>query len=298
MTKRGYERKFVLGLLAAGGTLGILIPPSIILIVYGVITEESITRLFLAGIGPGLFLAFAFSAYAMLYARFKGQYERAPKASWEERRKSLLRAFPALLLAFVIIFGIYFGIFTPTEAAGIGFVSSLIITTAMGRMDIQKLRVASVEAASTTVTIFVIVAGADIFAKAITLYRIPHDVSQMVGSTFTEPGMFILLVCIVLLIMGFFIEALSMMLVMVPVLYPSLLGMGIDPIWFGIVFVIMVECALITPPVGLNLFVLQAIAKVSLGEVSRGVAPFIVIMLSTVVLLFFWPDLALYFTRL
>ena len=157
---------------------------------------------------------------------------------------------------------------------------------------------ASVEAASTTVTIFVIVAGADIFAKAITLYRIPHDVSQMVGSTFTEPGMFILLVCIVLLIMGFFIEALSMMLVMVPVLYPSLLGMGIDPIWFGIVFVIMVECALITPPVGLNLFVLQAIAKVSLGEVSRGVAPFIVIMLSTVVLLFFWPDLALYFTRL
>ena len=298
MTKRGYERKFVLGLLAAGGTLGILIPPSIILIVYGVITEESITRLFLAGIGPGLFLAFAFSAYAMLYARFKGQYERAPKASWEERRKSLLRAFPALLLAFVIIFGIYFGIFTPTEAAGIGFVSSLIITTAMGRMDIQKLKASSIEAASTTVTIFVIVAGADIFAKAITLYRIPHDVSQMVGSTFTEPGMFILLVCIVLLIMGFFIEALSMMLVMVPVLYPSLLGMGIDPIWFGIVFVIMVECALITPPVGLNLFVLQAIAKVSLGEVSRGVAPFIVIMLSTVVLLFFWPDLALYFTRL
>ena len=294
MTSRGYDRRFVLGLLAAGGTLGILIPPSIIMIVYGVITEESIIGLFTAGIGPGIFLAVAFSVFSMVYARYKGQFEIAPKATWDERRRASVRAIPTIFLAAVVIFGIYFGVFTPTEAAGIGFMLSLIITFAMRRMDWQKIKEACVEAMHTTVTIFLIVAGAKIFSKAITLYRIPQDVSQMVIANFSEPWSFILVICVVLLIMGFFLEALSMLLIMVPVIYPTLGIMGIDPIWFGIVFVIMVECALITPPVGLNLFVIQAVGNATLTEVSSGVWPFIVIMLSTVVVLYYWPALAMY----
>ncbi len=294
MSSRGYDRRFILGLLAAGGTLGILIPPSIVMIVYGVITEESIVSLFLAGIGPGLFLAFVFSVFSILYARYRGQFEIAPKATWPERWHASLRAIPTIVLAAVIVVGIYFGVFTPTEAAGIGFVLSLIITLGMRSITISEIKEACVEAMHTTVTIFLIVAGAKIFSKAITLYRIPQDVSMMVINNFTQPWSFMLVVCVILLIMGFFLEALSMLLIMVPVLYPSLGAMGIDPIWFGIVFVIMIECALITPPVGLNLFVMQAVGNATLGEVSSGVWPFIVIMLSTVVLLFFWPELALY----
>ena len=146
----------------------------------------------------------------------------------------------------------------------------------------------------TTVTIFLIIAGAKIFSKAITLYRIPQDVTRMVTENFTDVGMFLLVVCFILLVMGLFIESLSMLVIMVPVLYPALMTMGVDPIWFGIVFVIMIECALITPPVGLNLFVVQAVGNATLWEVSRGVWPFIIIMLGTVAVLYFFPALAMY----
>ncbi len=294
MTKRGYEKSFVLGLLAAGGTLGILIPPSIILIIYGVITGESIISLFTAGIGPGLFLAFMFSVYSVVYSRYKGQLDVLPRASWTERWQASWRASPVLFLASVIVLGIYFGVFTPTEAAGVGFVLALIITIGRRSITIAQIWEATKEAMQTTVTIFLIIAGAKIFSKAITLYRIPQDVTALVSENFTQAGSFLIVVCLILLVMGLFIESLSMLLIMVPVLYPTLLTMGIDPVWFGIVFVIMVECALITPPVGLNLFIVQAVGNATLWEVSRGVWPFILIMLGTVAVLYFFPALALY----
>ena len=294
MLKRGYEKSFIMGLLAAGGTLGILIPPSIILIIYGVAVEESIIGLFMAGVGPGLFLILMFSIYSVGYARFGGQLEVLPRASWEERRKATIGALPVLVLAAAIVLGIYFGVFTPTAAAGVGFVLALIITIGRGTLNWTKLKEASVEAMQTTVTIFLIIAGAKIFSKAITLYRIPQDVTRMVTENFTDVGMFLLVVCFILLVMGLFIESLSMLVIMVPVLYPALMTMGVDPIWFGIVFVIMIECALITPPVGLNLFVVQAVGNATLWEVSRGVWPFIIIMLGTVAVLYFFPALAMY----
>ncbi len=294
MTRRGYDRPFVLGLLAAGGTLGILIPPSIPLILYGVITEESIVQLFLAGIGPGLFLASLFILYSMLHARFSPNYQAAPKASWAERRTASLKALPTVLLAAIVIGGIYAGWFTPSESAGIGFFVSLVIVFAMGRMDWPKLKEAVEASMKTTVTIFLIVAGAKLFGKAITLYRIPQEISLWIGANISEPALFILLVGGVLLVMGFVLESLSMLLIMAPVLYPSLEHMMIDPVWFGIFFVVLIETALITPPVGLNLFVIQAVARSSLMEVVRGVWPFILILLGTAALLWFWKDLALF----
>ena len=294
MTDRGYARPFVLGLLAAGGTLGILIPPSIPMIIYGVVTEESIVQLFLAGIGPGLMLAGLFILYCFVYARFGKGYQPSPRASWGERRRTSFMALPTVTLAAIVIGGIYAGWFTPTESAGIGFFVSLIIVFAMGRMDWQRLKAAVMDSMKTTVTVFLIVAGAKVFGKAITLYRIPQDISMMITSNISEPALFIILVCCVLLLMGFFLESLSMLLIMVPVLYPSLGSMGIDPIWFGILFVVMIEAALITPPVGMNLFVIQAVARAPLGEVVRGVWPFIIIMLFTVVVLWFVPDIALF----
>ncbi len=293
MTQRGYDRSFVLGLLAAGGTLGILIPPSIPLIIFGVITEESIPTLFLAGIGPGLFLAFVFLIYSMVYARRSKNYQPVAKASGAQRRKASLMALPTLLLAVVIIGSIYLGIATPSEAAGLGFVVSLIITSGMGRMDRAKLTESVESAMKTTVMIFVIILGAKVFSYAITLYLIPQQISAMLTANFTTAGLFMLAVGAVLLFIGFFLEALSMMLIMVPVLFPSLQAMGIDPIWFGIFFVVLIETALITPPVGLNLFVIQAVGNARIDEVVKGATPFALIMLATAVLLWFWPGLVL-----
>jgi len=295
MIERGYARRFVLGLLAAGGTLGILIPPSIPMIIYGVVTEESIIDLFLAGIGPGLLLCLLFIGFSMLYARLGGGYRPSPRAGWDERWRTSVRALPTLALASLIILGIYAGAFTPTEAAGVGFAAALVLTGFVLRtLDWPKLKAAVIESMTTTVTILLIVAGAKVFGKAITLYRIPQDISAAIATNITEPGLFILVVCAVLVLMGLFLEALSMLLIMVPVLAPSLFALGIDPIWFGVFFVVMIECALITPPVGLNLYVIQAVGKARMAEVAGGVWPFLALMLVAVAVIYFMPDVALY----
>ena len=295
MIKRGYERRFVLGLLAAGGTLGILIPPSIPMIIYGVVTEESIISLFLAGIGPGILLASLFILYAMAHAAWFGGYTPSPRASWRERRVATLRALPTFVLAVVVVGGLYIGAFTPTEASAVGFAGSLILTgPLLRRLDWKTLVAAVRDSMATTVTIFLILVGAKLFGKAITLYRLPQDLSALLIQTFDTPAAFVAIAAIVLLLMGCFLEALSMLLLMMPVLYPALLPLGIDPIWFGVFFVVMIECALITPPVGLNLFVIQAVARTSVADVALGVWPFIVIMLGTAVTLYLLPDIVLY----
>jgi C4-dicarboxylate transporter DctM subunit len=295
MISRGYNKRFVYGLLAAGGTLGILIPPSIPLIIYGFVTEESVLALFLAGVGPGLALILFFILYSVVSARFFGTYEPVPVASWKERLETSLRALPSAVLAAVIIAGIYTGAFTPTEAGAIGFAVALLITTVILRsLTWKAFREAVFDSMVTTVAILIIIAGAKVFGKAITLYRIPQDISVWIAGHVDTPFGLILLVSAVLLAMGLVFETLSMILIMTPVLLPSALNMGLDPIWFGIYMVIMVECALITPPVGLNLYVIQSVARTRLSDVARGTVPFLLIMIALVFVLFFWPDLALY----
>lgn len=294
MTKRGYDRPFVLGMLAAGGTLGILIPPSIPLILFGVITETSIPKLFLAGIGPGLFLAACFIIYGVIYSRTREGYKPIPKASWQERKVNTLYALPTLLLAGAIITSIYTGIATPSESAGVGFVLALIITGLMGRMTWEKLKDAVHDSMKTTTMVFLIIAGAKVFSYAITLYQVPQDISTILTTNISTPALFILAVGFVLLLIGFFLESLSMLLIMVPVLLPAIEAMNIDPIWFGIFFVVLIETALITPPVGMNLFIIQAVGKAKLSEVAKGALPFAIIMLAMAFLLWFWKDLALY----
>ena len=293
MEKRGYERSFIFGLLAAGGTLGIMIPPSIPLIIYGVVTESSIPTLFLAGIGPGLSLIAVFIAFS-IYSAKKSGFQPAAKANLRERVQATIMAFPTIGLAIAIIGSIYMGLATPSESAGVGFILSLMITFAMGRMNWKRMVEAVEDSMKTTIMVFLIVAGAKVFSYAITLYRIPQDISQLITEYISNPSIFILTVGIVLLFMGFFLESLSMLLIMVPVLFPSLVTMMVDPIWFGIFFVLLIETALITPPVGMNLFVIQAVGKTSLQEVVKGAWPFSIIMLSMAVILWFLPQIALY----
>ncbi|MGC0225754.1 TRAP transporter large permease [Pseudooceanicola nitratireducens] len=295
MVSRGYDRRFVYGLLAAGGTLGILIPPSIPMIVFGFVAEESVIALFLAGIGPGLLLVGMFVIYSMIYARVSDSYTPMPKASWSDRGEASLRALPSLALALLIVVGLYSGAFTPTEASAVGFAAALVITGLVLRsLTWRGFWEAVRDSAVTTAAILLIIAGAKVFGKAIALYRIPQDISAFIAANIDGSLTFILLVSAVLLIMGLVFETLSMILIMTPVLLPAAMALGFDPIWFGIFMVIMVECALITPPVGLNLYVIQAVARVSLSQVARGVWPFLLLMLLCVAVLFAWPDLALY----
>ena len=295
MIERGYNKKFVYGLLAAGGTLGILIPPSLPMIVYGFITEESVIALFLAGIGPGVFLIGLFILFSIIYAHFFGGYTPSAPASWEARRQSMIKVAPTIGLAALILGGIYTGVFTPTEAAAVGFALALILTVGILRsLSFANFKKAVFEAMVTTAAILIIIAGAKIFGKAITLYRIPQEISMAIQLLIDSKAMFILVVCIVLIAMGLVFETLSMVLIMVPVLLPAAMNMGIDPIWFGIFMVIMVECALITPPVGLNLYVIQSVSGAPLGDVAKGVLPFLALMLFTVFVMYVWPDLALY----
>ena len=295
MISRGYDKRFVYGLLAAGGTLGILIPPSIPMIVYGFVTEQSVIALFLAGIGPGLLLVTFFVIFSVLYAKLSGKFVPVEKAQMEERLVASWRALPSLVLAIIVIAGLYSGAFTPTEAAAVGFAAALFITIFWLRtLTWESFWEAVKESAITTTAILLIVAGAKVFGKAIALYRIPQDISAFIAANIDGPLIFIVLVSVVLLLMGLVFEALSMILIMTPVLLPAAMGLGFDPIWFGIYMVIMVECALITPPVGRNLYVIQAVARTTLANVARGVWPFLLLMLGTVGVLYAFPDLALY----
>ena len=295
MIKRGYNKNFVYGLLAAGGTLGILIPPSLPMIVYGFVTEESVISLFLAGLGPGIFLISLFIIFSIIYSKYFGGYKRVPPASWKERKKYSIKVLPTITLAVLILGGIYTGVFTPTEAAAVGFSLALFLTTILLRsLTLADFKKALFESMVTTAAILVIIAGAKIFGKAIALYRIPQDISMFIEATIQSKAVFMITVCLILVAMGLVFETLSMVLIMVPVLLPAAMGMGVDPIWFGIFMVIMVECALITPPVGLNLYVIQSVAKTQLGEVAKGVVPFLMMMIFTVYVMYIWPDLALY----
>lgn len=290
MTKRGYSRHFTLGLLAAGGTLGILIPPSIPLIVYGVITEESIGKLFLAGVGPGLMLLVLFAIYTVIYAKYTGLHQSQEACPMKDRMAATVRALPTILLAVLIIGGIYTGAFTPTEASAVGaFISFILTAFVLRTLTVKNFFAAVQQTLKTTIVLFLIVIGAKIFGKAITLYQVPFMLSEIVDVHISSVDGFLLLVTAILLVIGLFLESLSMLLIMVPVLFPTVLALGIDPIWFGIYFVILIELALITPPVGLNLFVIQAIAGTTLGVVARGVIPFILIMLAGAVIVYFVP---------
>ncbi|MFT0549016.1 TRAP transporter large permease [Allopusillimonas ginsengisoli] len=290
MAKHGYSKHFTLGLLAAGGTLGILIPPSIPLIVYGVITDESIGKLFLAGVGPGILLLVMFSIYTVGYAWFTGLHQGQEASSMKDRMSSTVRAMPTILLAVLIIGGIYTGAFTPTEASAVGALASFVLVAFILRtLSLKDFYAAVSQTLKTTIVLFLIVIGAKIFGKAITLYQVPFMLSELVDVHISSVNGFMLLVTAILLVIGLFLESLSMLLIMVPVLFPTVLSLGIDPIWFGIYFVILIELALITPPVGLNLFVIQAIARTNLGVVARGVIPFIFIMLAGAVIVYFVP---------
>ncbi|HBT02212.1 TRAP transporter large permease [Salipiger marinus] len=296
MTRRGYNQRFVMGTLAAGATLGILIPPSIPLIVYAAVTEQSTAAMFLAGVGPGIVLVGAFLVYCVIKSFMGGApVHEDSAAELGSRWRVSLKALPTVAIALTMIGGIYAGIFTPTESAAVGLAMTVIYVMFLRRsLDMRGLRGAVVQSGTTTANLLLIVGGANVFGKAILLYRIPFDISTWIAANITSAGMFILVVMLLLIVLGLFLEGIAMILIVLPVLLPSLGVHGIDPIWFGIFFVLMIELALISPPVGMNLFVIQSVARADLKEVILGVVPYALIMLAMVGVLYAFPAIVLW----
>ena len=291
MLSRGYKRTVVLGTVAAGGTLGILIPPSIPMILYGAITDESVGKLFLSGVVPGTLLTLLFIAYVIFMS---GDMERQAPASWEERWAILRHAGWGLLLPILVVGGIYTGAFTPTEAAAVGTVYSLIITFFVYRtVKLSDLPEILEDSVKTTSMIFAIMIGAMLFGFILTALQVPQALMAVVTESGMDRWMIFLGVNLVLLVLGCVLETVSIILITLPMLYPIMRHLGFDLIWFNVVLLINMELALISPPIGMNLFVIKGISPDSkIQEIIRGSLPFALIMAAEIALLCFVPGLA------
>lgn len=292
MVRRGYRKRYVLGLLAAGGTLGILIPPSVPMILYGSLTGVSVGKLFIAGIIPGIILTLAF----MVFSSIQMRHIKEKPATWAERWEASRKAIWGLLLPIVIIGGIYSGIFTPTEAAAVGVVLAFLIALLVYRnLTADNLKQIILSTVKTNAMILFIIIGAMLLGFILTILQIPQAITESAISLDVSPWVIFILINIVLLILGMFLETISILVITVPILYPIITALGFDPIWFAIIMVINMELALISPPVGLNLFVLKGLDKKNtIIEIVKGVIPYAVIMILFIVLLCFFPQIVTY----
>ena len=292
MLKSGYQRKFTFGLVAAGGTLGILIPPSLNFILYGALTDESVGKLFIAGIIPGCILSAFFLIYAVIFSYMKG-YKSDVKSNWTKRFKALYRASLSLLVIPIIMVGIYTGIFTATEAAGVGAVYVFIISLVKKRLTMENLAVAFRDTVKTSCMVLMIIIGAMIFGYVVTILQFPQQVIEFMTTHNVTALQFLIGTFFLILFLGCFVECVTIMVLLTPILYPVVLHLKIYPIWFGVFMTVNMELALITPPVGLNLFVINSIVPdAKLGEVYKGVLPFLVLMLLFIVVLYLFPQMA------
>ena len=291
MLKRNYERTVVLGAVAAGGTLGILIPPSIPMILYGAITGESIGQLFMSGVVPGFMLTIFFIGVVVYKSR---NLPLEPKASWEERMEALKTSFWGLLLPVIVVGGIYTGAFTPTEAAAVGTVYSLFITFCVYKtLTLKHMPNILLGTVKTTSMIFCIMIGATLFGFVLTILQVPQALTLMVTEMQFSRWIFFIMINCLLLFLGCILETVSIIFITVPILYPIILQLGFDPIWFNVILQINMEMALITPPVGMNLFVLQGVSPDSkMTQIVKGVIPYAVVMGIEVLILCFFPGLA------
>lgn len=293
MTERGYEKKFTLGLLAAGGTLGILIPPSIPLILYGAITEESVGKLFIAGIIPGLLLSSIFIVYSVVKSK-RGGFTPLEPTTWRERLEATRKNFWGILLPVIIIGGIYAGVFTPTEASAVGLAYSLIITLFVYKtLSFRDLPRICLKALTTSCMIALIIAGAILFGRVMTMLMIPQKLTELIINSNFTPLMFILAMNILMLILGTILETVSIVLLTMPLITPILFAMNIDPVWYAIILTVNMTMALITPPVGMNLYVIKGLREdISMSEIIAGVTPFILLMAVMLVLTIAFPSLS------
>ena len=299
MRKAGYDDGFATGSIAAGGSLGILIPPSIILVIYAAIAEQSVPKLFAAALIPGLVLTAIYIIVALVIAHLRPEYApTVANVTWKERLDALRQPWQFLLLFIVTIGGIYAGVFSPTEAAAIGAFGAIVLGLVGRRLTIQQMVKAIEGTVITSALLFVIIIGATLFAYFIVQTQLPLLLSSFAQSMQLNALSVMLIIVIAYVIIGCFLEGIGMVLITVPVFLPLVVKYGYDPIWFSIIVVIVVELGLIHPPVGMNLFVIQAQAPdVKLTAIYRGIIPFLIAPFVLIALLLIFPELALWLPK-
>jgi tripartite ATP-independent transporter DctM subunit len=299
MRKYKYDDQLATGSVAAGGTLGILIPPSLGFILYGILTEQSVGMLFMAGILPGILLTFLFLVAIRIITAFRPSAgPPGPKTSLKEKIVSLKGTWHVLLLFLLIIGGIYGGIFTPTEAGGVGAFGAIVISAVSRRLTIKILLDSLLEATKITAMIMLLIVGAFILMKFLALSKLPFMLSQAIGGHSLPPFAVFTGIILLYIILGMFLDIFSAIVLTIPLIFPLVLEMGFDPIWFGVIMVLVMEMGLITPPVGLNVFALAGVTGIPLHTIFRGVLPFVLAMIICIIFLAIFPQIALFLPSL
>ena len=304
MAKFGYSDKLATGALAAGGTIGVLIPPSVIMLIYGILTETSIGDLFIAGIVPGVLLTVFFMITVLVMTRLNPDaapdvVQRVDEPEAAPEGSSIRKVWATLLLFFMVIGGIYAGIFTPTEAAGFGAVGALFLGVVMRRLTLKLIGECLLETVQTTSMIFLILIGAILFAGFLSLSGTPALLGEWITGLRLSPlGTILVIVCIYI-ILGAFLDTMAMIILSIPIFFPIVMSLGFDPIWFGVLVVLVVELALITPPLGMNVFIIRGIAPhVPLSRIFMGVLPFCVALVALIALIIAVPSIATFLPEL
>ncbi|MEO6293040.1 MAG: TRAP transporter large permease [Burkholderiaceae bacterium] len=300
MKKLGYSDSLSTGVMAAGGTLGIMIPPSTIMVIYGIITETNIGKLFAAGVIPGILTALLLMA-AIVYMTSKDP-EHAPagkRSTWPERWAALRGIWGVALLVVVVLGGIYGGLFTATEGAGFGAAGAFLFALARRRLTWAILYQVLVESARTTAMLFTLLIAATIFANFVNFTTMPGDLKEWITHLGLSPVMIITAMMLIYVVLGTVMEELTMVLLTIPLFFPIVTSLGFDPVWFGVLIVMIVQIGLISPPVGMNLFVLNSLLpNVGLGKIFRGCWPFVLVMIFVLGLLIAFPQLSLWLPSL
>jgi tripartite ATP-independent transporter DctM subunit len=296
MKRFKYKDSLATGCIAAGGTLGILIPPSTVMIIYGILTELPIAPLFIAGIAPGILLTLLFILAVFIMTKIKPTLgPPGPAFTLKEKIYSLKDTWSILTLFLLVIGGLYTGWFTPTEAAGVGAFGAFVITIVKRKLTWQNLTESLSQTTRTTAMVFLILIGAHIFGYFLTISQIPDQLSILASEAGLNRYVVLAILILFYIVLGCFMEGLAIMVLTIPIVFPLILDMGFDPIWFGVIITLVMEMSLITPPVGINVFVISGIAKdVPMYTIFRGVLPFWVAMLVLVIVLIIFPELALF----
>jgi tripartite ATP-independent transporter DctM subunit len=298
LKRHNYEPKMIYGSLAAGGTLGILIPPSIIMVLYGALVEESIAKLFIAGIIPGLLLSALFMAYIAARLVVNPSLAPRPPKKTEDRSvraRAILHVVPVFILLVAVLGGIYAGVATPTEAAAVGAAGAMLLAALYGNLTIPVINDAVMSTVKTTCMVAFIIIGAQILSTALTYSGVSRTISEWVLGLGLSKWEFFAVIVVLYIFLGFFVDGISMIYMTLPVLLPLIKAFGFDLIWFGIVLTVLIELGQITPPVGLNLFTIHAISGgASFADIVKGSVPYVGLMLIFILLLAFFPELALW----
>ena len=295
LSQRGYDRRLVVGSLAGGGTLGLLIPPSLSLLIYGALTDTSIGKLFLAGVRPGLMMAALFMVYIEITVRRQPSLApQEPRMPWGETLRATMAVWPILVLILAVLGSLFAGIATPTESAAVGVAAAVLLGFTMGDLTWPKLAKTFLSSASTFAVIALVFMGAVILAQSISLMQLPQKMLETISGVGMSPLVLLVVIVFIYLLLGMIFDGLSMMVMTLPVVFPLMTGLGFDAIWLGVVITMMVEIGMLTPPVGMNLFVLVGITqgKVSLAEAAMGALPFWILLMVGVAILTVVPGIA------